>query len=76
MNRLTAIQLVSCADRQGLVAKIANFIYASGGNIIHADRHTDFAAGLFLTRIEWQLEGFHLPRELIAPAFARRSLDL
>lgn len=70
MNRLTATLLVSCPDRQGLVAKIANFIYANGGNIIHADQHTDFAAGLFLTRIEWQLEGFHLPREVIAPAFA------
>jgi formyltetrahydrofolate deformylase len=51
------------------VAKIANFIYANGGNIIHADQHTDFAAGLFLTRIEWQLEDFNLPRELIGPAF-------
>lgn len=69
MNRLTATLLVSCPDQQGLVAKIANFIYANGGNIIHADQHTDFAAGLFLTRIEWQLEGFHLARELIAPAF-------
>lgn len=69
MNRSTATLLISCPDRQGLVAKIANFIYANGGNIIHADQHTDFAAGLFLTRIEWQLEGFHLPRELIAPAF-------
>nr|WP_250126181.1 formyltetrahydrofolate deformylase [Chroococcidiopsis sp. CCMEE 29] len=36
---------------------------------MHADQHTDFAAGLFLTRIEWQLEGFNLPRELIGPAF-------
>lgn len=69
MNRQTAILLVSCPDRRGLVAKIANFIYSNGGNIIHADQHTDFAAGLFLTRIEWQLEGFNLPRDLIAPAF-------
>lgn len=65
----TATLLVSCPDQRGLVAKIANFIYANGGNIIHADQHTDFAAGLFLTRIEWQLEGFNLPREFIAPAF-------
>lgn len=66
----TATLLVSCADRPGLVAKIANFIYANGGNIIHADQHTDFTTGLFLIRIEWQLEGFNLPREVIAPAFA------
>lgn len=69
MNKPTATLLISCPDQRGLVAKIANFIYANGGNIIHADQHTDFAAGLFLTRIEWQLDGFNLPRELIAPAF-------
>lgn len=65
----TATLLISCPDQRGLVAKIANFIYANGGNIIHADQHTDFAAGLFLTRIEWQLNGFNLPKEFIAPAF-------
>jgi formyltetrahydrofolate deformylase len=69
MTSPTATLLISCPDQRGLVAKIANFIYANGGNIIHADQHTDFAAGLFLTRIEWQLDGFNLPRELIAPAF-------
>jgi formyltetrahydrofolate deformylase len=65
----TATLLLSCPDQRGLVAKFANFIYANGGNIIHADQHTDFSAGLFLTRIEWQLEGFNLPRDLIEPAF-------
>ncbi|WP_016952530.1 formyltetrahydrofolate deformylase [Anabaena sp. PCC 7108] len=65
----TATLLISCPDQRGLVAKIANFIYANGGNIIHADQHTDAAAGLFLTRIEWQLKGFNLPKNLIEPAF-------
>lgn len=69
MTKPTATLLISCPDQRGLVAKIANFIYANGGNIIHADQHTDAAAGLFLTRIEWELEGFNLPREVIAPAF-------
>jgi len=69
MSHPTATLLISCPDQRGLVAKIANFIYANGGNIVHADQHTDAVAGLFLTRIEWELEGFNLPRELIAPAF-------
>jgi formyltetrahydrofolate deformylase len=69
MTKPTATLLISCPDQRGLVAKFANFIYSNGGNIIHADQHTDFAAGLFLTRIEWQLDGFNLPREFIAPAF-------
>ena len=65
----TATLLISCPDQQGLVAKIANFIYANGGNIIHADQHQDEASRLFLSRIEWNLEGFNLPRDLIGPAF-------
>jgi formyltetrahydrofolate deformylase len=65
----TAVLLLSCPDQKGLVAKVANFIYANGGNIIHADHHTDSEAGLFLSRIEWQLDGFNLPRSIIAPAF-------
>lgn len=69
MTGSTATLLISCPDQKGLVAKIANFIYSNGGNIIHADQHTDFAAGLFLTRLEWQLDGFNLPRELIGLAF-------
>lgn len=69
MNSPTATLLLSCPDQRGLVAKIANFIYANGGNIIHADHHTDLSAGLFLTRLEWQLDGFNLPADLIAPAF-------
>ena len=69
MKQSTATLLISCPDSPGLVAKIANFIYANGGNIIHADQHTDCATSLFLIRIEWQLEGFNLPRQAIATAF-------
>lgn len=76
MNPPTATLLVSCPDQKGLVAKIANFIYSNGGNIIHADQHTDFSANIFLTRIEWQLEGFNLPREVISPAFSAISKPL
>ncbi|MEM1241114.1 MAG: formyltetrahydrofolate deformylase [Cyanobacteria bacterium P01_H01_bin.26] len=69
MNSPTATLLISCPDRQGLVAKIANFIYANGGNVVHADQHRDEPSELFLSRIEWQLAGFNLQRELIGPAF-------
>jgi len=70
MSQPTATLLISCPDSPGLVAKIANFIYANGGNIIHAEQHTDFATSLFLIRIEWQLQGFNLPREAINTAFS------
>ena len=70
MDNANAILLVSCPDQKGIVAKIANFIYANGGNIIDFDHHSDLEAGLFLSRIEWQLQGFNLSRDLIAPTFA------
>ncbi|MDJ0553905.1 MAG: formyltetrahydrofolate deformylase [Microcoleaceae cyanobacterium MO_207.B10] len=76
MDNPTAILLISCPDQPGLVAKFANFIYDNGGNIIHADQHTDFAAGLFLTRLEWQLDGFKLSREEIVPTFAKIAAPL
>ena len=61
------LQLI-CPDRPALVSDIAGWVAANGGNIRHADHHTDAGAGLFLSRIEWELDGFGLPREAIPVA--------
>ena len=63
------LQLI-CPDRPALVSELAGWVAANGGNIRHADHHTDAGAGLFLSRIEWGLEGFGIPREAIPPAAA------
>ncbi len=63
-----AILLISCPDQRGLVSKISGFVYENGGNIIHADHHLD--QGLFLSRIEWDLSQFGIPRPEIGRAFA------
>lgn len=63
------LQLI-CPDRPALVSELAGWVAANGGNIRHADHHTDAGAGLFLSRIEWGLDGFGLPREAIAPSAA------
>jgi formyltetrahydrofolate deformylase len=59
----TAILLIDCPDRKGIVAAIADFLYAHGANILHADQHQDNNLGLFFMRIEWDLDGFDLSRE-------------
>jgi formyltetrahydrofolate deformylase len=59
----TAILLVDCPDRKGLVATIADFLYRHGANILHADQHQDNEAALFFMRIEWTVEGFDLDAE-------------
>ncbi|MEI6030023.1 MAG: formyltetrahydrofolate deformylase [Synechococcaceae cyanobacterium ELA739] len=67
MRSPTAILQLICPDRPGLVSELSGWVAANGGNIVHADHHSDPGAGLFLSRIEWQLEGFGLPREAICP---------
>ncbi len=61
----TVILQLICPDRPGLVSKLSGWIANNNGNIRHADHHTDESAGLFLSRLEWDLEGFRLPRESI-----------
>ena len=72
----TATILLSCPEQPGVVARLAGFLASRGGNITHSDNHTDFAAGLFLTRIEWQLDGFELGRDEIPIAFAPLGAEL
>lgn len=54
----TATLLITCPDRKGLVAAIAEFLYQNNANILHADQHQDAEGGLFLMRMEWDLNDF------------------
>jgi formyltetrahydrofolate deformylase len=54
----TAVLLIDCPDRKGLVATVSSLLYQRGANIIHADQHQDHEAGLFFMRVEWALDGF------------------
>jgi formyltetrahydrofolate deformylase len=65
----TAILLLSCPDSRGIVAEISHFIFTYNGNILHSDQHNDPETGTFFMRIEWDLEGFKIPRPKIAQAF-------
>jgi formyltetrahydrofolate deformylase len=57
----SAILLVSCPDRKGVVAKIADFIFRHNGNILFADEHGDAGLNLFLMRVEFDPSGFDFP---------------
>ena len=66
----SAILLVSCPDRKGIVATIADFIYRNGGNILFADEHGDEESNLFLMRVEFDLSGFGFGISEFAKHFA------
>jgi formyltetrahydrofolate deformylase len=56
----SAVLLIHCPDRKGLVASVSGLLYRHGANILHADQHQDPEAGLFFMRVEWTLDGFDL----------------
>jgi predicted amino acid-binding ACT domain protein len=54
IERLATL-LVSCPDRKGIVASLAQVLYAYGANILDADQHTDPIAQMFFQRIRFDL---------------------
>ena len=52
----SAVLLIDCPDRKGLVARVSGLLYEHGANILHADQHQDHALGLFFMRVEWALD--------------------
>jgi len=58
----TATLLVSCPDRRGIVAALAQLLYGHGANIIDADQHTDPMAEMFFQRIRFDMTEMHTDR--------------
>jgi formyltetrahydrofolate deformylase len=53
----SAVLLIDCPDRKGLVARVSSLLYELGANILHADQHRDHELGLFFMRVEFALNG-------------------
>lgn len=66
----TATLLVSCPDRKGLVAALAQVLYGHGANILDADQHTDPIAGQFFQRIRFDLSELHTDRTSLETAIS------
>ena len=66
----TAILLICCPDRRGLVASISDFVFRHDGNILHADEHGDAESGIFLMRVEFDPSQFDIPLADFAQHFS------
>jgi len=77
-NEASAILLISCPDRQGIVCAVTDFLMRHNGNIIDLEQHTDGEEQAFFMRVEWELSpkafdgasGFALPRDQIREKFS------
>lgn len=69
VNKKSAILLIHCLDKPGIVVAITEFIHNNGGNILYLDQHVDSEQGVFFMRIEWDLEKFSIQQDKIDEYF-------
>jgi formyltetrahydrofolate deformylase len=65
-----ATLLVSCPDRRGIVAALAQTLYGHGAGIVQADQHTDVPSSQFFQRIVVDLSEMHTDRATVERAIA------
>ena len=54
-----------CPDRQGIITDVTKFLTDNRGNIVYLDQYVDTVEKVLFMRIEWELEGFMIPRDKI-----------
>ncbi len=59
----TAILLMHCPDREGIIAIASHFIKEHGGNVVNLDQHVDRDENIFFMRIEWEITNFSIHRD-------------
>ena len=68
-NSSIATLILSCPNQKGLVARISQFIFQRGGDIIDLSEHVDNEEQMFFIRIEWNLKDFQLTNEAFENEF-------
>lgn len=69
-TRDTAILLIHCPDKQGLLATVTEFINENNGNILYLDQHVDRQEKLFYMRVEFEINSFAIPKNKLADYFS------
>ncbi len=62
----TAILLLHCPDRLGIITEMTKFITDNNGNIVYLDQYVDQVDHMFFMRVEWETENFLIPDEKIS----------
>jgi formyltetrahydrofolate deformylase len=71
-----AVLLLQCTDRPGIVAAVGAYVADLGGNVVEADQHSDPAAGLFLQRVEFDVDAaIDAVRDGFAPIAERFAMN-
>ncbi|MGI6242344.1 MAG: formyltetrahydrofolate deformylase [Prevotella sp.] len=61
----TAVLLLHCQDKPGIISEITKFITDNKGNIVYLDQYVDREDRMFFMRLEWELDNFMIPKDKI-----------
>jgi len=68
-NDNTAVLLLHCPDKPGILAAVTEFINQHKGNILYLDQYVNREEKVFFMRIKWELTNFQIPKEKIQDYF-------
>lgn len=68
-NENTAVLLMHCPDKPGILAVVTEFINQHKGNILYLDQYVNREEKVFFMRVEWDLDTFQIPKEKIEEYF-------
>ncbi len=68
-NDNTAVLLMHCPDRPGILAVVTEFINQHKGNILYLDQYVNREEKVFFMRVKWELDAFEIPKEKIEEYF-------
>ncbi|MGM0442992.1 MAG: formyltetrahydrofolate deformylase [Fibrobacterota bacterium] len=71
----TAILLMHCPDREGLISAVTAQLSRLGANILYLDQHVDREHNRFFMRVEWSLEDFSIDLEDFSVIFRHEVAD-
>ncbi len=69
LNDNTAILLIHCPDKPGILAAVTEFINQHKGNILYLDQYVNREDKVFFMRVEWELTDFQIPKEKVEEYF-------
>lgn len=67
----SAVLLISCPDKPGIMAETFTFLARHNGNVLQADSFGDPDQNVFLMRVEWDLQRFEIDMRDFPAHFAR-----
>jgi len=68
-NDNTAVLLLHCPDKPGILAAVTEFINQHKGNILYLDQYVNREEKIFFMRIKWDLTNFQIPKDKVEEYF-------